>query len=514
MPQSIFHSFGLNIRQKVLLSMVVAIVGFGALGSISYHYLIKIDGALRQAEVVDDLMNDILEIRRYEKNYLLYAQDEDFRESMQYADRVAAFIDQIMAPEGPDGGLPAYNRDFALLRERLTSFRQAFEALVASPDASVAPAPAVSKIRPGPRPDFRDEAKGLLRERGKDLVEVSQHIAQVQRNNILRIVSALKRQLLLSILGMLGLGLAFAWLVGFRIISALLLIERSTKNIARGDFSPLPVPDSRDETRNVVQAFNSMIVELDKRQNQLLQEKKLASLGVLTSGIAHQLNNPLNNISTSCQILREEGLAEDPDFARRMLDNIHHEVIRSRDIVKGLLEFSRENEFTLKPVALADLVERSTRLVGSQLPAGISIVQEVQDDLMAPVDAQRMQEVFLNLIINAIQAMEPGPGTITVSGSADPSANQGAGQALIQIRDTGPGIKPEHLGRIFDPFFTLKDVGKGTGLGLSVVFGIVKKHGGSITAESPPGGGAMFSIRLPLGHKAQPCDCVCNGEGA
>jgi len=117
-----------------------------------------------------------------------------------------------------------------------------------------------------------------------------------------------------------------------------------------------------------------------------------------------------------------------------------------------------------------------------------------------PLDSQRMQEVFLNLFLNAAQAIGDHPGTITVTAERD----EPAGEAVIRVEDTGPGIDPEHQGRIFDPFFTLKDVGKGTGLGLSVVFGIIKKHGGTIIAESEPGRGAAFVIRLPLGREACP----------
>jgi signal transduction histidine kinase len=317
-----------------------------------------------------------------------------------------------------------------------------------------------------------------------------------QRITILNIVNSLKRQLLLSIFGALGLGLAFVWFVGRGIIQALQLIGRSTARIARGDFSPLPVPATRDETRNVAEAFNRMIVELEKRQNQLVQEKKLASLGVLTSGIAHQLNNPLNNISTSCQILREEGVIREDEFTRELLDNIYHEVLRSRDIVKGLLEFSRVTDFSLKPVPLDAVVERSMRLVTSQLPAGVDISREIPAELMVLMDAQRMQEVFLNLFINAMQAIKTSPGRITIQAEADTAANQ----AVIRVADTGTGIAPENLGRIFDPFYTLKEVGKGTGLGLSIVFGIIKKHGGTIVAENRQDGqtGAVLTIRLPL----------------
>lgn len=474
----------LPIRHKVALGIVAAMLALGLLGAVSYHHLVQIEEALRLAEVMDDLANDILEVRRYEKNYLLYSLEEDFLESLLYADLGLASIERIARDETAVQTSAAGADGFARLRILLLRYKEGMLKLAGSHGSKAADLEA---------------ARNDLREHGKTLVETSQRFVADQREGILRIVNSLKRQLLLSIGAALGLGLAFAWFVGRGIIQALRLINRSTAQIAQGDFTPLPVPDSQDETRNVAEAFNRMIVELEKRQNQLVQEKKLASLGVLTSGIAHQLNKPLNNISTSCQILREEGVIQEDEFTRELLDNIYHEVLRSRDIVKGLLEFSRVTDFSLKPVSLDAVVERSMRLVASQLPAGIVTERDIPAGLLVPMDAQRMQEVFLNLFINAMQAMTP-PGRINVRAEADAAR----GQAVIRVAETGTGIKPEHLGRIFDPFYTLKEVGKGTGLGLSIVFGIIKKHGGTIVAENRQDGpGAVFTIRLPLERPEQ-----------
>jgi len=477
MPHLSFSTFALNIRQKVVLGLVISLLGLGLLGSISYYHLVQIDQALRLAEVVDDLNNHVLEVRRYEKNYLLYANPDDARETLDYIRKALDLVERIQPENGPAATSNDGQEAFARLRTELLKYRENFLVL-------------------DPRPAHKEGSS--LRELGKDLVATAQRIVTTQRELILRSVSTLKTQLLLSICSFLGMGGLVAWFVGRKIVHALNLIERATVEIVQGRFAPLPVPIARDETRAVVVAFNHMIEELDKRQNQLLQEKKLASLGVLTSGIAHQLNNPLNNISTSCQILKEEvDEGGDPEFAKRMLGNIHGEVLRSRDIVKGLLEFSRTSDFLLKPTALADLMERSVNLVSSDLHPGLDIVREVPADLVLPLDAQRMQEAFLNLLLNAIQAIGEGEGRITVSAAAEPEA----GQAVVRFTDTGAGIPPEALGRIFDPFYTTKEVGRGTGLGLSIVFGIVKKHGGTVNVESTPGAGATFTLRLPLAPK-------------
>lgn len=472
-----------KIRRIVLVGMILSILGFSVLGGISYKYLLQIEDALALAEVVDDLSSDILEIRRYEKNYLLYALNEDYVETLRYCDRALSIIDRIEPQEGGLIGSDQQGRATLLqLRSDLRHYKEIFTRLDKLGKANdIVQSEALN-------PELRDQ--------GKDLVSVVRQFVVYQRDRILGIVSTLKQQLSLSIASFTGLAIFFSWLVGRRIFGALSVIERSARQIVQGNFEALPLPDTSDETRGVVEAFNHMIVELERRQSQLLQEKKLASLGVLTSGIAHQLNNPLNNISTSCQILQEDleaDLPVDPALTRHMLDNIYQEVSRSRDIVKGLLEFARETEFCLKAVPLHVVVQRAVSLVSSEVPTGVRILTEIPQDIVLPLDSQRFQEVLLNLMINAIHAITP-PGMISLSARIDSAS----AEVVLQVADTGSGILPEYMGRIFDPFFTLKETG--TGLGLSVVFGIIKKHGGTISVESTVGQGTCFTIRLPLGN--------------
>jgi signal transduction histidine kinase len=460
----------ITIRHKVLLGSMIAVAGALLLGVISFRYLVQIEDALHLEEVVNDLSNDILEIRRYEKNYLLYRSPEDLTETRRYLQQSFSHLEHLGQTEPMT--IPA--QDIHELEKHLQRYGELLDQVPQTPAA------------PGLLENLRNQ--------GHMLVETSQHFLANHRHHILTIVGTLKRQLIFSIIAALAIGLPLAWFMTRSIIDALHLITLSTAQIAQGDFRPLPPNKRGDETQLVIEAINTMISELEKRQQQLLQEKKLASLGVLTAGIAHQLNNPLNNISTSCQILREEEDVVRHELARELLSAIYQEVLRARDIVKGLLEFSRATEFSRKPTPLAAIVQRAVQLVDSHRPAGILIDTRIPDTLILPIDAQRMQEVFLNLLINAIQAMGEA-GRITIEATADPAS----GMATIQVADTGPGIPAEYLGRVFDPFFTLKENGKGTGLGLSIVFGIIKKHGGTISAENRPDGpGARFTIRLPL----------------
>ncbi len=466
----------LNIRQKIIVGLSLCVLIIGSIGGISYRSLHEIERKQRLVEIADDLSNIILEIRRYEKNYLLYGASEDLQENRKYIGEGMEVITKIF-PEVEDlKAAPLIHR----LKEELLGYRQLMGQLTRD------------EVQRGHPVDAR--VTDQLRERGKALVDLSQQLVQFERRRILTIVSSLKTQLLSSLAIFLIFSGFLIPVVGQKIIRPLRVIEKTTLRIAQGDFRPIPVLNSRDETQRVVEAFNRMVTELEKRQDQLLQAKKLSSLGTLTSGIAHQLNNPLNNISTSCQILLEELDQAEREFLRKMLTNIEQEVHRSRDIVRGLLEFSRVKEFCLAPTPLSQVVERSVNLISSQVPPGVQIIRDIPEGLSLNLDAQRMQQVFLNLIENAVHAIKSPPGEIRIAARAEPVG----GELVITVADTGLGIPEHDLGRVFDPFFTTKEVGLGTGLGLSIVYGIIQKHHGTISVESKEGVGTRFTIRLPL----------------
>jgi two-component system NtrC family sensor kinase len=464
-------SLHLNIRQKVTVGLTACILAIGFIGGLSYHYLGQIETKQRFVEIADDLSNAILEIRRYEKNYLLYGSEEDLKENRRYIQLGLETLDKI-APEAKNLKIAP---QFPRFREDFLAYGRLMEELPGS-GAS------------------RAKVEEQLRERGKRLVDLSRHLVSFERQRILEIISTLKTQLLFSMLVFLVFMGFFVLVVSRKIIRPLRVIEGTTLRIAQGNFRTLPVLDTRDETQRVVEAFNRMVGELEKRQDQLVQAKKMSSLGVLTAGIAHQLNNPLNNISTSCQIILEDLDQSDREFLKKMLTNVEQEVYRARDIVKGLLEFSRVRDFALKPIPLEDVVSRSVRLISSQVPPGIDIVQQIPWDLVLQIDAQRMQEVFLNLLMNATQAIKEPPGEIKIAAQVDPDRQQ----AVITVEDTGMGIPKEEIDRVFDPFFTTKEVGAGTGLGLSIVYGIIERHEGTISVESKEGEGTRFVIRLPF----------------
>jgi PAS domain S-box-containing protein len=234
--------------------------------------------------------------------------------------------------------------------------------------------------------------------------------------------------------------------------------------------------------------------ELKKQSEQLIQARKLASLGILTAGVAHELNNPLNNISTSIQIVLEELEEDNIEFKRNRLLEAEKQVERAKDIVRALLEFSSEKSLGFKRVQFKNLVEKAINLIIRPLPSEISINIEVPEDIEVNLDPKRIRQVLINLILNSMQAMTKG-GVLTIK--AWEGIENDVKVFYFMVQDTGHGISKQDLDKIFDPFFTTKDVGRGSGLGLSISYSVIERHGGRIEVESAPGKGSKFTVILP-----------------
>ncbi len=235
---------------------------------------------------------------------------------------------------------------------------------------------------------------------------------------------------------------------------------------------------------------------LEESRIQLIQAEKIASLGQLAAGVAHEINNPLAGILIYAEILQRD--MEEEDIGRQHVEEIINQTLRCKDIVTRLLEFSRQSVGQKTLIDLNDIISRCEKLIGNQvLFHNIEIKLALNSDLpQIFADPGELQQVFTNLFLNAADAMK-GRGTITITSRTAPKRDG----VIITFTDTGGGIPPELRDKIFEPFFTTKPPGKGTGLGLSIVYGVIQRHGGSIEVESPPGGGTTFTIRLPLDSK-------------
>ena len=243
---------------------------------------------------------------------------------------------------------------------------------------------------------------------------------------------------------------------------------------------------------------------------QLIQNDKMASIGQLVSGVAHELNNPLTSIAGLTELLLERELH--PDVPREHLRVIHDQADRAGRIVRNLLTFARKGVPEQSPVDLNDVAARTALLIVYELQLhGIELEQALSPEGVVVLgDRHELQQVLLNLITNAVQAVSglpPGVRRKIVIATA-----REVGQAVLRVRDTGPGVASQHASSLFTPFFTTKAAGQGTGLGLSLSYGLVKAHGGLLSYEPPPDGGAEFRVALPL-HDA-PAEPVEAGAAA
>ncbi|HEY4484858.1 MAG TPA: ATP-binding protein [Nitrospiria bacterium] len=248
------------------------------------------------------------------------------------------------------------------------------------------------------------------------------------------------------------------------------------------------------ENSRTYASLQNRLEDLKNTQNQLIQSEKMAAIGQMVSGVAHELNNPLTSILGFSEILRDQpGL--DPDV-RTDITRIHEEAERSRRIIQNLVHFGRPDQHVRIRVDINEILNRTLSLSEYRLHgSNIHLVRDM-DPRLPPCMANlhELEQMFLSILSNAEQAILGGgrEGEIVVT-----TRTSSSGDIEIVIRDNGPGILPEHLSRIFDPFFTTKEVGRGTGLGLSIAFGIVKAHQGTIRVESTDGQGAEFIVTLP-----------------
>jgi signal transduction histidine kinase len=245
------------------------------------------------------------------------------------------------------------------------------------------------------------------------------------------------------------------------------------------------------ENSRLYEGVKQQMSELKQTQAQLVQSTKLAAIGELAANIAHEINNPLTTVLGFASFIAERLKADDP--MREELTLIQDEASRARDIVRDLLQFSRQRDFMPETANLNQVLEQVITMLRRQGAFGaVTINERFAPDLPAvEVDVSRVKQVFLNIINNAIYVM-PNGGSLTIHTLATD------GGIRVEFEDTGPGIAPEHRDRIFDPFFTTKPEVSGTGLGLSVSLGIVQSHGGTILVNSEVGKGATFIVVLPL----------------
>jgi two-component system NtrC family sensor kinase len=310
--------------------------------------------------------------------------------------------------------------------------------------------------------------------------------------------------------------IGLSYVISRRLSVPIKQLALASREIAGGNLDTRVAVSSDGELAEAAEAFNQMASALSRMKGDLeewgrtleakVQERsealvemqarvshseRLASLGMLAAGVAHEINNPLGGILALTGVALEDLPEDDPN--RLNLEEVMRQCERCREIVKGLLEFSRQSQSGAEPVDINETLEKTLGLIEKQASfLNITLVKELQHDLPAVVgDRSQLEQVFMNVLMNAVQAMrEEGTLTLVTRRGDDDYVE-------ISIADTGCGISSEHIDHIFDPFYTTKS-GEGTGLGLSIAYGIIAKHRGSISVESEVGRGTRFTIVLPV----------------
>jgi signal transduction histidine kinase len=470
----------ISVRGRLATMFALFAVGTVAITVVMWFLLTLIDRKIELIGAADQLNYEILQARRFEKNFLLYGGD------LEHVDYHidAAYAAMELSLEELRASVSSECLEF--LEVNLWHYRELI-GRVRGLDPSEDPAETTA----------REEIYQNLRDTGSGLVSCGQKIADRERESVHELVFFSKLVPAVYLLLVVALSIYAAVFMRRHIMQRLEMLMAAARRIGAGNFSPiLPVRKSRDEFTDLAIAINRMSRELERREEFLLQSQKLRAVGSLTAGIAHEVNNPINNIMLTAAVLQEDFDSMPGDEKQELIGDIVEQTERASKIIRNLLDFARESEISTERLKIGEVVGNAINLSANQLKlSGVRLICDIPKDLPEiNGDRQYLSQVFLNLILNAVDAMADGGGTLTIS--SDVSLDTQC--IAIHISDTGPGMSPRVLKAIFDPFFTTKSSGSGTGLGLSVSLGIIQKHGGEIKVESTVGEGSTFTVLLPV----------------
>jgi two-component system NtrC family sensor kinase len=469
-----------SVRSVISLGFALWFVLSLAITIASIVILTKIEEKLYFMESASKYIFEIQQARRFEKNYFLYGTNlADSLEQVRLAEGILEKNSEKMVAVVGKPAFEGMAHHINLYEELLTNLQKL---------AKQRPQNSIAQLNP-----IEDE----LRKHGAEMVAAAENLLARERQSVNDMIFLSKRGPMVFLLFLLGLMIYSANFIARQMIRPLKVLMEATQRIANGDITTpiMPVRRYRDEFTELSIAMNSMMHQLSQRQEQLIKAHKLKAVGTLTAGVAHELNNPINNIMLTASMLQED-YSEIDDIERLdMINDLVEQAGRSQKIIRNLLEFAREREIDTSLFQLGDILEESLQLVTNQLKLYKVQIERRFASNLEPIsgDKQQLIQVFLNLALNAIDAMPDG-GTLIIETN---TVNEG-GYLKVEFTDSGMGI-PDHVKpHIFDPFFTTKSQGKGTGLGLSVSLGIIRKHGGDIRVESQMNKGSTFIVLLPI----------------
>lgn len=463
----------MRIEYRIYLSNAVNIALLVLIGTFAMHSFSQIETKFRFTSIADDLNITFLEMRLAEKNYFLYNDANDLLEIRQKITHIEHTLEEVRDDIVRAVGVASFDRFKLLLREYQGFIFQLTEAS-----------------------QKNTALRSQLREIGQRLKSFSEETTLKERQQVGMIISNTTTVLHYAFWGTVFLAFLSSVWSGRNIRRSLRRIVNLTRLISKGNFTYAHIEErfAADEMGSVIAAINTMADELRRREREIVQSKRLASIGVLVAGVAHELNNPLNNISMIAQTYTEvyDHLEREQRIA--FMEQVDEQTERLRVTIRNLLDYSKPKDQHLDERDINDVIQKALGLVQNMLDVS-NIKMQLGLALDLPscyIDEHQIQQVLVNLMVNAIQAMPQG-GRLSVSTLFDSDRDE----LEIVIKDTGKGIPPEFMDHIFDPFFTTKGDG-GTGLGLWVSYGIIKNHQGNMKVASTVGEGTAFTITLPV----------------
>jgi two-component system NtrC family sensor kinase len=478
-----------TIRKRLGVGLVFWLLGSLIVTVTMMHLMTRIKEKVHFLEAAQSYMFEIQQARRFEKNFLLYGTNlDDALEHVRNAHRVLELEREDLVTVV---GVAMVDS----MAENLGQYEGVLSRLRSEKPTEL------TKER-------REQIETELRELGSTMVISAEQYVSEERDSMEAMLVFSQRIPIPFLVILILVAVYLLLFVGRQMLAPLGRMMEATRRIAEGDFTPItPQRRFHDEFSDLAMALNHMMHQLVQRQDLLVRAHKLKAVGTLTAGVAHELNNPINNIMITACLLEEDYEDYSEEERIDMIRDLVSESERAQGIVRNLLDFARETDPDIEPLDIQRLVEEVLRLASNQIKlAHVKVRGEVESQL-PPVfgDAQQLKQVFLNHVLNAVDAMPDG-GTLSIS--IETGKNRDF--LMVEVADSGIGIPQHQLNNIFDPFFTTKSKSKGTGLGLAVSLSIIKKHGGDISVKSQVGKGSTFTVILPAAKV--PADLTAAGS--
>jgi len=522
----------MSLKKKIIFSFIISVSIITTLAIFEYYNFIEIRQEIRNLEITDTIRSKSLQLRRHEKNYFL--NNSAAKEESDAVRQCLAELNVII-----NNGSLKNASHLSDLRASTHEYEQRFNTIelsarklsteFAEMKTSHSKSPAYFAVIESLLVEHPLHGAGLLedvfllppdstlitglreldvkinalRKNGENILVISEELDRDAREHVDKTVwmSQLAIFIFLPLFFITGIGTIFFF--NRDVVNRLKRLIEVVEKTGKGNFAKVTIIPRNwrrnDEVSTLIQKFNEMEEQLARREEELarknkelFQTKKLAAIGTLASGVAHELNNPLNNIYLSTQVLVREIEDACSINIKDIVTDIRSQTLRVKSIVGDLLEFARGRELQMKEVDLYNLITKAYKFtVNSVNTEEIRFMPDsANKKIMVRADPEQMERVFINLFTNAVEAME-GEGDLTVRVMEEDNS------VIIRVSDSGKGMSGESLEKIFEPFYTTKD--KGTGLGLAIVFNVINKHNGKITIQSEEGKGTVFTITLPKG---------------